>query len=618
MNKKFINLLFIFIVSLFLISTAYASDDSQVDDSISTSCVGVDSQVDDSISTAYVGVDSQVDDSLLSENNSVYEVTSDLSNENIQTMFDNAKEGDTFKFTSTEYNNISLVVYKQLNIISKNNSVINVYDKLTDKAKSLGISKTFGFYFTSNGAGSTLSGFAIKAKDSDNAVIVDGTNNVTIKNNVITGAINSVLVRNSENITLTNNKISQASENGIQLQNVKNSEISKNTIWKNKRSGIETTDLYDSSILRNVIHHNGFNGISMYGISSGNSIKHNTIHNNTNGIFVNAKSTNDVIIANTLSHNRRDPECELGPDESGNGLLFGNQFRSSGKTKLLVKDNALIHNEQFQAKNNPENEVFKLDQNWFDSTDPENSFICPMLLAKILKLDAITIQDGIGIQLQDENGNPITDAPAFDLGEVEVNGNKYTARMEEDGIAKIQSEDIEPNTQQNVKITVGDRIKTVVEKTTTSGSQKYVKEETSSESNNQNNNEGSSEQQSSEQNTDGNNAGGSGNGHGNYANGTSSSSHISNSKNQGKYGTNSSGIISSDSSDNGENAMSQGDENAGSSSEGSGEGVNAYEIVPETPISKKVDNTSGIVILSIVALLGCLVYGYRRNSKFDE
>ena len=99
MNKKFINLLFIFLVSLFLISTAYASDDSQIDDSV----------------------------------NSEYEVTSNLSNENIQTMFDNAKDGDTFKFTSNEYNNISLVVDKQLNIISKN-SVVNDYDKVTDKA----------------------------------------------------------------------------------------------------------------------------------------------------------------------------------------------------------------------------------------------------------------------------------------------------------------------------------------------------------------------------------------------------------------------------------------------------------------------------------------------------
>ena len=585
MNKKVINLLFIFIFSLFLISAAYASDDSQADDSIS------------------------------SDENSEYEVTSDLSNDDIQGMFDNANEGDTFKFTGKEYDNISLVVDKPLNIISNQKSVINVYDGITNKAQSLGIIKTFGFYFTSNAAGSIISGITIKAQNCDNAIIIDGTNNVTVKNNVITGGTNSILVKNSEKVTISNNKISQAGENGIQLQNVKASEISKNTIWKNKRSGIETINLYDSSILRNEIHHNGFNGISMYGISSGNSIKHNTIHNNTNGIFVNAKSTNDVMMANTLSHNRRDPECELGPDESGNGLLFGDQFRSSGKTKLLVKNNALIHNEQFQAKNNPANEKFSLDQNWFDSTDDESTFVCPMLFAKILKLDAITIQDGIGIQMQDENGNPITDSPACDLGEVEVNGNKYTARMDEDGIARIQSEDMEPNTVQNVKVTVGDRIKNVIEKSVSSGSQKYVKLAPSSD--NQNSDDEGTSDNPQEEITDAN-SGGSGNGKGNTVNGTSSSTHISNSKNSGKYGTNSSGVISSDSSDNGENAMSQGDVNAGASSEGSGEGSKAYEIVPETPISKNVENTSGIVILSIVALLGCLVYGYRRNSKFDE
>ena len=158
----------------------------------------------------------------------------------------------------------------------------------------------------------------------------------------------------------------------------------------------------------------------MYGVTSGNTLKYNSVHNNTNGIFIDSKTSYDVLMANTLSHSRRDPFFELGPDESGNGLLFGEHFRSKGdKSKLLVKNNALIHNEQFQAKNNPANEKFGLDQNWFDSTDGENTFVCPMLFAKILKLNAITIQDGIGIQLQDEQGNPIDDAPAFDI---EVNG----------------------------------------------------------------------------------------------------------------------------------------------------------------------------------------------------
>lgn len=374
--------------------------------------------------------------------------------------------------------------------------------------------------------------------------------------------------------------------------------------------------------MRNKIHHNGFNGISMYGSSGGNVIKYNEAHNNTNGFYIDCKTTADIIMANTLSYNRNDPSCELGGSETGNGLLFGEHFKTPNKDgKLLVKNNALIHNENFQAKNNPLNEMFKLDQNYFDSTDGEDTFICPMLLAKILKLDTITIQNGIGIQLQDENGNPITDAPAFDLGEVEVDGNKYTARIDNDGIARIQSKDLEPNTEYNVRFTVGDRIVKVISKKVTSGSEKYVETEKPVESSDEHYVDdeeiGSSEEPAQEQQTYSAVTGGNGNGNGNYVNGTSSSSHISNSKNTGKYGTNGSDIISTDTSDNGENAMSQGDENAGSSSQGSGESSKAYEIVPESPISKNIDNTSGLVVLSIVSLLGCLIYGYRRKFDLD-
>ena len=582
MDKKVLILFVICFVSLFLISAVSAADD----------------------------------------NTTTYQVRSSLSNDEIQTMFDNANDGDTFEFTNYVYKNVSLVVDKKINIISNKSATVYASSSVSEKAKSMGITETFGFYFTSNSAGSVLSGIRIIADSCDNAIIVNSTEDVTIKDSRIVGGENSVLVMNSEKVTLSNNDISKATKNGLQLQNVKNSDIIKNNIHNNGRSGIETSYLYNSNILRNEIHHNGFNGISMYDLSSGNVIKYNIAHNNTNGIFIDCKTTGDIVMANTFSHNRNDPSCELGGSETGNGLLFGEHFRTPSQNgRLLVKDNALIHNENFQAKNNPLNEMFKLDQNYFDSTDGEDTFICPMLLAKILKLDAITIQNGIGIQLQDENGKSITDAPAFDLGEVEVNGNKYTARMDNDGVAKIQSKDIEPNTEQKVKITVGDRIKKVIEKTATSGSEKYQETEEPVQSSDENyrdeEDEGSIEEPVQEQNADGNNAG-SGNGNGNYQDGTSSSSHISNSRNSGKYGTNSSGMISSDSSDNGENAMSQGDVNAGSSSQGSGKSSNAYEITPETPISKKVDNTSGLVVLSIIFLLGCLVYGYRRNSKFDD
>ena len=582
MNKKVLNLFFIFTISLFLISATYAADDSQV-------------------------------------NQTSYEITSDLSNNDIQALFDSASDGDTFIFTGSEYSDISLVVDKTLNIISNKNSVINVSSQVSEKANSMGISKTFGFYFTSNAGGSVLSGITIKANNCDNAIIIDNGDDITISKNTITGGKVGVLVKNSDGLTLSNNKISQATGDGVQLKDVKNALISKNTIYKNGRSGIETSNIYNCKILNNTIHHNSFNGISMYDVSSGNLIKYNIIHDNTNGIYVNSQSTYDVIYANTLSHNRRDPNCELGPDESGNGLLFGNKFTfSEDSSKLLVKNNALIHNEQFQAKNNPENPVFKLDQNWFDSNDDEHTFVCPMLLAKILKLDTITIKNGIGLQVRDPDGNPVTDMATFDVP-VEVDGNKYVVTVENNGVGELQIEDLEPNTEVEVEITLGDNQKQVIKKTATSGPEKYTKPTDSNNNNNDDNSE--SEDVNSGTNPDSGTGNGNGNGVGyGDGNGNSSStdSHFANSGTTNKYGSNSSDVYSSDSSDNGENAMSNGDQNAGASSEGdSGDSAKSYEIVPEKKISKSVVDTSGVVILSIIALVVMFAIGYRRGDNFE-
>ena len=582
MNKKAFNIFFILILSLFLISATYAADNSQVNQ---TSC----------------------------------EITSDLSNNDIQALFDNANDGDTFEFTGNEYNDISLVVDKTLNIISKKGSIIGVSSQVSEKAKSMGIAKTFGFYFTSNAHGSVLSGVTIKAGSCDNAIVIDGADNVTINKNTINGAVNGILIKNSDGITLSNNKITKATENGVLLNDVKDSVISKNEIYRNGRSGIETHGIHDSKILNNTIHHNSFNGISMYDISSGNLIKYNIVHNNTNGIYVDCKTDNDVILANTLSHNRRDPNCELGPDESGNGLLFGDHFEWEEDTKLLVKNNALIHNEQFQAKNNPANEKFELDQNWFDSNDPEHTYVCPMLFAKILKLNTITVKNGIGLQVQDDKGNPVTEMGTFDVP-VEVNGNKYTATVE-NGQAIIQSEDLEPNTEYDVDITLGDNQKQVIKKKTTSGPEKYTKE--SNSNNNQNNEDDSGNVNSGTSDNSGDGTGtGSGNGDGSgtgNGNSTTTDSHLANSGSTNKYGSNSSDIISQDSSETGENALSKGDEDAGSSSEGSsGDSSKAYEVVPEKKISKSVVDTSGAVILSIFAVLGCFVYGYGNKDDKEE
>ena len=82
----------------------------------------------------------------------------------------------------------------------------------------------------------------------------------------------------------------------------------------------------------------------MYNESSSNSIKHNNVYENTNGIYIDSNSKYDIINANTFTSNRRDPNCELGGYESGNGLLFGADFKTAKEgsaARLQVKYNVL-------------------------------------------------------------------------------------------------------------------------------------------------------------------------------------------------------------------------------------------------------------------------------------
>ena len=576
MNKKFYNVLFICFIGLFLISAVSATEGIENNETLASTD---------------------------------YQITSDLDNEAIQAMFDSASDGDTFEFTDEVYNDISLVVDKKLNIISNGNSKIYTSNQLSSKAGNLGITDTFGFYFTSNGAGSVLSGITIIASNSDYGIIVNSAKDVKIDNNVVTGGKNCILVRNAEDITLTNNKISKATENGIQLKNVINSVISKNEASYNGRSGIETSNIYYCNITNNTVHHNNFNGISMFNISSGNIIKYNMAHDNPNGIYIDSKSTNDVINSNTFTYNRRNTDYELGAFESGNGLLFGADFETAKEgdsSRLEVKYNVLAHNEGYQAKNNPDLPVFKLGDNWFDSTDDENTFVCPMLLAGIMRLDTISVKNGIGLQMYDTQGNAVQEFGTFDTT-VNINGNQYTAKFV-NGKAIIEA-NLDPNQEYDIEVMIGGKPVTYKYKVASGDEGRSQDSQTTNPTNGQNGASGSSSQTSTSASA--------GVMKGFGQDGTSNSAHYANSQQSGVYGKNASGTLQ-DSSDNGENALTNGNINAGDASEGEvSEEGKAYEIVPPSKISKEITDTSGLVVLSIISVMAMLIYGYWRKEDYE-
>ena len=568
-------------------------------------------------------------------NGTTYSVTSDLSNGEIQTMFDGASNGDTFEFTSKSYDNVSLVVDKQLKIVSHKNSTINVAASLTDKAKNMGLSNTFGFYFTQNSSGSVLSGLNIIATSADYAVILDKSSNTIVENNVISEAQNNVLVKNSSNVQINKNYIHDAINNSLQVQDINNISIFNNTIAFNGRSGIETSNMFFSLILWNDVYHNAFNGISMFNKSSNNEVMYNHVYENTNGIYLDAQSYGDKFLYNTLEFNRMDPNSELGGFETGNGFLFGEDFESSKKQLPDISYNALMHNENFQAKNNPSKEQFKLGPNYFDSNDDEHTFICPMLLAKILKMDFTSVSNGIGIQIY-EDGQPVDDFAFFDQ-KISVDGKEYSVEIQ-NGKGFIQTDSSQNH---EVEIKHGEKVpdyrKENVEKYTpasddnkgsSSGSSGNEKGSGSTSGTSSGSGSDSGSSDVTEGSNDGN-KGTSSNSNGNSYTNSSSTSVVSN--NQGRvianYGTNSSDVVSESTSQTGNEQQSQGQENAAESgSVDSGESSSpgdsketgkAYELDSVSKKSNPLQDNSIVIVLAIVFLVVIFIYGYRRKNEFE-
>lgn len=568
-------------------------------------------------------------------NGTTYSVTSDLSNGEIQTMFDGASNGDTFEFTSKSYDNVSLVVDKQLKIVSHKNSTINVAASLTDKAKNMGLSNTFGFYFTQNSSGSVLSGLNIIATSADYAVILDKSSNTIVENNVISEAQNNVLVKNSSNVQINKNYIHDAINNSLQVQDINNISIFNNTIAFNGRSGIETSNMFFSLILWNDVYHNAFNGISMFNKSSNNEVMYNHVYENTNGIYLDAQSYGDKFLYNTLEFNRMDPNSELGGFETGNGFLFGEDFESSKKQLPDISYNALMHNENFQAKNNPSKEQFKLGPNYFDSNDDEHTFICPMLLAKILKMDFTSVSNGIGIQIY-EDGQPVDDFAFFDQ-KISVDGKEYSVEIQ-NGKGFIQTDSSQNH---EVEIQHGEKVpdyrKENVEKYTpasddnkgsSSGSSGNEKGSGSTSGTSSGSGSDSGSSDVTEGSNDGN-KGTSSNSNGNSYTNSSSTSVVSN--NQGRvianYGTNSSDVVSESTSQTGNEQQSQGQENAAESgSVDSGESSSpgdsketgkAYELDSVSKKSNPLQDNSIVIVLAIVFLVVIFIYGYRRKNEFE-
>jgi parallel beta-helix repeat (two copies) len=250
-------------------------------------------------------------------------VTSSMTNSQIQTVLDNAADGDTINFLGTLYKNIQLTISKTLNIVTSVGTVLS------------GSSSSNSAVFTIKGSqssGTKISGFTINATGT--GILVNNTSNVTISNDSISSTKGTaVLVNKSSSVTIKNDTVSN-SVTGINVTNSKNTKITNSTIKNNKGDGITVESSVNTTINKDKITGNAKRGIKIY------------------------KSTNTTVNGSTLEHNgnysnvgRLSDESAVYVQNSSNTKITGNNINNNSQgvttkdtSKVTIKNNTINDN----------------------------------------------------------------------------------------------------------------------------------------------------------------------------------------------------------------------------------------------------------------------------------
>jgi parallel beta-helix repeat protein len=328
-------------------------------------------------------------------------VTSGMTNTEIQSIIDNAASGSTIEFLGSLYENLQLTINKQLNIIS------NVGTKITTSS-TLPV-------FTINGtqaAGTTIKGFTIVNTGTGSGILINNTCNVTISNSQISSTSGTaVQINGSSNTTIRSSTVSDSSTgisisdsngtqisqsninnngNGINIENSTNTSTNKNQITGNTKNGISVKNSNKTTISGNTIKKNGntttsgsgvyienstntnitsnqinenYYGITAFDINNA-TIKNNTfINNDRDGILLNGTTKNATIASNTMQENDNGIQVNCASENlningnlitgnikkitkqqmyHGNGILLGENYAPS--STFHIEHNVMLNN----------------------------------------------------------------------------------------------------------------------------------------------------------------------------------------------------------------------------------------------------------------------------------
>ena len=581
-----------------------------------------------------IGADDSVEyeDNVISTN-SVYNISADATNDEIQSIFDNSKSGDTIQFNDKEYNDISIVVNKKLNIVSTRNSIIHTSDSISAKASEMGISNSFGFYFTKLSAGSVIKGLRFTG-NSDYEIMVEGGDEISIINNTISGGKKGgILLRDSKYNVIDKNTITKAYD-GIVLENVNRTKISYNKIYSNRNIGLNMEDVFLNNITNNSIYKNGLDGVlikdaksnrilnnnitkngvsglRLEGYTTRNIIMHNNISSNVVNIYANSLTNGDQITQNTLMFAKRVYGSYVEDDNVGAAIVFADNYQAAKQGNMLFSHNSIGANDVWDAKSTMSHPAVNIGANWYFDNDGNYAVghICPMVFGRAITADELkTLSMGFG---GDENGlfgqlydgNNPQGAGAFTIDNVNVNGKDYgSIEVGEDGRFSLNDLDFDELPAGSVititvgghsfNVTINERI--ISNKTKTNDTAETAENDSYPDEENLPIKEGASPQGT--KNGAGSGTGslnGSGSGEGNF---TGSGISVGTLSGQSNAGTGDSG------------------ENGGGSAS---EGLNAYEILKEENTPTTAKNSQLIAVFAVALVILIIALGYRSKNKDD-
>ena len=467
-NNRYLFFIFLIIIVFSLISSVSASNSLDIDNSNyntileSNQVINSDNNLNNDDSLKLESSDKYEKDIL--SVSSVHIIPSDTTNDELQYIFDNSKSGDTIQFNDNVYNNISIVVNKRLNIVSTKNSIVHTSNSLSEKASQMGLTSSFGFYFSKLASGSVIKGLTLTG-NSDYGIMVEGGSNITIannniscgkkagiylrnsrsntiKSNIVSKAYDGILLNNVNSTKIIANRIQQNRNTGIVLDNVNENNISKNLVTRNSLDGVLLKNSKSNNILRNNITKNGVSGLRMEGFTTRNTIMNNNISSNVVNVYANSLSNNDKMTKNTLMFAKRVFGTYIADENAGAAIVFGDDYKSVEWGNLDFSYNSIGMNEVWDAKSTMSHPPVNIGANWYFDNDGNYAIghICPMVFGRAITADEFKTlsmgfsSDGKGIFGQLYDGETAAGAGSFKIDNVVVNGKDYgSVEVGEDG-----------------------------------------------------------------------------------------------------------------------------------------------------------------------------------------